>query len=67
MDIDDRGDRVVLTLSRPEFVPFAGAMNEAIEAVEDWEFETRVGVEKSVAFRMLSELRSARAKKASSE
>jgi len=35
----------------------AGSVNEAIEAVEDWDFHTRlVGVDKSMARQRLSDL-----------
>lgn len=45
--IDDAGiadDELVLVASRGELAAIAGAFNEALEAVDDWEFQTRVGV-----------------------
>lgn len=43
------GDDVILTISRDQLALLANCMNEAMEAVEDWEFSTRLGVDKSVA------------------
>ena len=45
--IDDHritGHEIVLAATRDELAALAGAINEAIEAVEDWEFQTRLGV-----------------------
>jgi hypothetical protein len=50
------GDRVTLTLSREQLLLLAGSVNEAIEAVEDWEFSTRLGAEKDDARRLRAEL-----------
>jgi len=52
----DDGERVVLSLSRGDLLLLAGSVNEAIEAVEDWEFPTRLGVEKDEARALRSEL-----------
>jgi hypothetical protein len=49
----DRSDQIVLHLSRAELLLLAGSVNEAIEAVEDWEFSTRLGADKADA-RVLS-------------
>lgn len=38
-----RSDEIVLRLTRAELPPSAGCVNEAIEAVEVWEFPTRPG------------------------
>jgi hypothetical protein len=43
------GDRVVLTVTREQLLLLAGSVNEAIEAIEDWEFSTRLGAEKDDA------------------
>ena len=37
-------DEVVVAVTRVELTTLASAINEALEAVEDWEFETRLGV-----------------------
>ena len=34
---------VVLAATRDELVLLASSLNEALEAVEEWEFETRLG------------------------
>lgn len=51
------GEQVILALSRAELLLLAGSVNEAIEAVEDWEFSTRLGEEKSVVQQLRSDLR----------
>ena len=35
----DSGEPIVLALSRADLRLLAGSVNEAIEAVEDWEFQ----------------------------
>lgn len=42
--------------TRAELLLLAGSVNEAIEAVEDWEFPIRVGAEKAAARTLRSEL-----------
>ncbi|RBY97018.1 hypothetical protein DQ237_05315 [Blastococcus sp. TF02-8] len=49
--------RIILSLTRDELLLIAGAVNEAIEAVDDWEFATRLGVDKEAARTMRAELR----------
>lgn len=44
---EDEG--ITLSLSKEEFLVLASCVNETLEAVEDWEFSTRVGVERSFA------------------
>jgi hypothetical protein len=56
VDAQADGDRVVLTLSRAQLLLLAGSVNEAIEAVEDWEFATRLGAEKQEARQLRAEL-----------
>jgi hypothetical protein len=56
VDAQADGDRVVLTLSREQLLLLAGSVNEAIEAVEDWEFPTRLGAEKEEARRLRADL-----------
>jgi hypothetical protein len=38
-----RSDDIVLHLTRAELLLLAGSVNEAIAAVDDWEFSTRLG------------------------
>jgi hypothetical protein len=51
----DRSDRVVLHLTRAELLLLASCVNEAIEAVEDWEFPARLGADKAAAGALRSE------------
>lgn len=37
-------DEWVVATTRDELTVLAGAINEALEAVEEWEFDTRLGV-----------------------
>jgi hypothetical protein len=52
----DRSDQIVLHLTRAELLLLAGSVNEAIEAVEDWEFSTRLGADKADARALSVEL-----------
>jgi hypothetical protein len=52
----DRSERIVLNLTRAELLLLAGSVNEAIEAVEDWEFSTRLGADKADARALSDEL-----------
>lgn len=52
----DRSAPIILHLTREELLLLAGSVNEAIEAVEDWEFQTRVGVGKARAWALRTEL-----------
>jgi hypothetical protein len=52
----DRADQIVLHLTRAELLLLAGSVNEAIDAVDDWEFPIRVGAEKAEARALRSEL-----------
>lgn len=54
-EINDNGGATV-ELDAQEFVAFANCMNETLQAIEDWEFSTRVGVERSVVEAMLRSL-----------
>lgn len=49
----DRPDQIVLHLTRAELLLLAGSVNEAIE---DWEFSTRLGVDKANARALRTEL-----------
>jgi hypothetical protein len=51
----DRSDHVVLHLTRAELLLLAGCVNEAMEAVEDWEFPARLGADKAAAGVLRSE------------
>jgi hypothetical protein len=55
--VTGEGERVVLTLTRDELLLLRGSVNEVIEAVEDWEFPIRLGVDKSKARALRAELR----------
>ena len=55
--VEQREAWIVLALTREEFRLMAGCVNEAIEAVEEWEFSTRLGAEKDDARRMRADLR----------
>jgi hypothetical protein len=37
-------DELVIATTRDELATLAGAINEALEAVDAWEFDTRLGV-----------------------
>ena len=37
-------DELVLAVTQADLAVLAGAVNEALELVENWEFETRLGV-----------------------
>lgn len=52
----DRSGEIVLYLTRSELLLLAGSVNEALEAVEDWEFSTRLGADKANARALRSEL-----------
>lgn len=49
-------DEVVVAATREELGVLAGAINEAIEAVDDWEFQTRLGVTSDEARELRSRL-----------
>ncbi len=44
---EDEG--ITLSLTKEEFYTLANCVNETLEAVEGWEFSTRVGVERDFA------------------
>lgn len=52
----DRPDQIVLHLTRAELLLLAGSVNEALEAVDDWEFSTRLGADKANARALRTEL-----------
>jgi hypothetical protein len=53
---NDRSDQIVLHVTRAELLLLAGSVNEAMEAVEDWEFPIRLGADKDDARALRSEL-----------
>ncbi|GBE24030.1 hypothetical protein BMS3Bbin02_00295 [bacterium BMS3Bbin02] len=46
-----------LELTGDQLAAFSNGLNEALNAVEDWEFRTRLGVDRDAARGWLSELR----------
>ncbi|MFT4296056.1 MAG: hypothetical protein QM582_11660 [Micropruina sp.] len=42
-------DELVFAMTRDELAVLAGAINEALEAVDEWEFDTRLGVTQAQA------------------
>lgn len=50
------GLKIVLHLTRAELLLLAGSVNEALEAVDDWEFSTRLGADKVNARALRTEL-----------
>ncbi len=50
------GHHVVLALSRDQLLLLSGTINEALEAVEDWEFSTRLGATTAEARRLQEDL-----------
>jgi hypothetical protein len=40
---NDQSDEIVLRVTRAELLLLAGSVNEAMEALEDWEFPIRIG------------------------
>jgi hypothetical protein len=53
---DDQGS-VVLSLDLAEVLTISNALNEAVEAISDWEFHVRTGVERAEAQRLHGEIR----------
>lgn len=49
---EDEG--ITLSLTKEEFRTLANYVNETLEAVEGWEFSTRVGVERDFAVALRS-------------
>ncbi|MGD0706200.1 MAG: hypothetical protein ABSA02_40760 [Trebonia sp.] len=52
----DQSDEVVLYLARAELLLLAGSVNEAISAIDDWEFSTRLGASVAEARTLRKEL-----------
>ena len=51
-----RSDEIALFVTRAELLLLAGSVNEAIEAVDDWEFPTRLGASVAEATALHKEL-----------
>jgi hypothetical protein len=47
--IETTGDTALLRVTKDELITLANAINEAQEAIEDWEFSTRMGVDAAEA------------------
>ncbi|HEY8719024.1 hypothetical protein [Pengzhenrongella sp.] len=45
----DAEHRILFRLSEDELLLLANSVNEAIQAIKDWEFPIRLGVDKSAA------------------
>ena len=50
-------NEITVTISVDELVFLCNAINEALEAVEDWEFQTRTGNSRKRATEILGQLR----------
>jgi hypothetical protein len=49
-------EQILLHLTRAELLLLAGGVNEAIEAVEEWEFHIRLGADLAEATALRAEL-----------
>ena len=56
MKLTGNSEQVVLAMSRSELLLLAGLVGEAIEAVGDWEFSTRLGADKAAARQLRRDL-----------
>jgi len=54
-----RKDPIRIEVSQLEYDAIAAALGETLEALEDWEFQTRTGVERDVMRRLLTDFRDA--------
>lgn len=59
--IEQQIDAAIVRLTAREVVTLINALNESLEHLEDWEFETRMGTSKSEAQELLSSLEQIRA------
>lgn len=50
-------DEVVLAATRDELLTLSGAIRETLEAVEEWEFHTRLGVTREEARALGNQIR----------
>lgn len=51
------GSEVVISATQDELVLLAGSLNEALEAVEGWEFDTRLGGSPDEARALMSKIK----------
>jgi hypothetical protein len=56
VELKGNSEQIVLAMSRPELLLLAGSVNEAIEAVADWEFSIRLGTDKATALKLRRDL-----------
>jgi hypothetical protein len=56
VELIDNSEQIVLAMSRSELLLLAGSVGEAIEAVGDWEFSSRLGAEKAAARQLRRDL-----------
>jgi hypothetical protein len=60
MELIQSNDGAVLRLKRHELEFLINAVNESLEALDDWEFQTRTGTEKEQARQILKALQEIR-------
>ena len=54
-DVDEVADgEIVVALTRDELALFASGIGESLEAIEDWEFHTRLGATPDEAWEILN-------------
>lgn len=56
MESVEGAEGIRVSMTRRELLLLANSVNEALEAVEDWEFSTRLGVPQDDARALLTEL-----------
>jgi hypothetical protein len=56
VELKGNSEQIVLTMARSELMLVAGSVGEAIEAVGDWEFSTRLGADKAAALQLRRDL-----------
>jgi hypothetical protein len=54
--VDQQSDCAVVRLSADEIIALTNALNESLELIKEWEFETRMGVTKLEARSLLAAL-----------
>jgi len=57
--VDTSGDSIVIDLSKAELGFLCNAINESLEAVEDWEFQIRTGESREFAMAFMAQLSAA--------
>ncbi len=56
ISLDIHDGELVVAVTREELSFLVGAINEALEAVETWEFESRLGVDAELATSMMARI-----------